>query len=95
MNNHTMEKLDYYKLKEIVKRYCVSTLGKNLIDKLIPSSNLKNVKRMMNETSEGRNLIDASYHVPLEGISNINPLIDKMEKGSSLEAGDLTAVSDF
>lgn len=95
MNNNTMEKLDYYKLKEIVKRYCVSTLGKNLIDKLIPSSNLKNVKRMMNETSEGRNLIDASYHVPLEGISNINPLIDKMEKGSSLEAGDLTAVSDF
>ena len=53
MNNNTMEKLDYYKLKEIVKRYCVSTLGKNLIDKLIPSSNLKNVKIMMNEASEG------------------------------------------
>ncbi len=30
----TLEKLHYYDLKEIVKGYCVSGLGKNLIDKL-------------------------------------------------------------
>ena len=41
-------------LKEIVKSYCVSGLGKTLIDKLEPSSNLKVVNRRLDETSEGR-----------------------------------------
>ncbi len=41
MNNITIEKLNYENLKEIVKSYCISNLGKNLIDKIIPSTNLK------------------------------------------------------
>ena len=95
MNNMTLEKLHYYDLKEIVKGYCVSGLGKNLIDKLEPSSNLKVVKQRLDETSEGRKLLDASYHIPLEGIFNVIPLIDKIEKGASLEPTDLTMISDF
>ncbi|KOA18501.1 endonuclease MutS2 [Clostridium homopropionicum DSM 5847] len=95
MNKETLEKLHYYELKEIVKGYCVSGLGKILIDKLEPSNNIKVVKQRLNETSEGRALIDASYHMPLEGIFNILPLIDKIEKGASLEAADLTMMSNF
>lgn len=95
MNKETLEKLHYYELKEIVKGYCVSGLGKILIDKLEPTNNMKVVKQRLNETSEGRSLIDASYHVPLKGIFNILPLIDKIEKGESLEAADLTMMSNF
>lgn len=60
MNNKTMEKLNYAKLKELVKSYCVSSLGKELIDKLKPSSDIKQVNRRLEETSEGRRLLDAS-----------------------------------
>lgn len=95
MNKETLEKLHYYELKEIIKGYCVSGLGKRLIDKLEPSSNIKVVNQRLNETSEGRALIDASYHMPLKGIFNILPLIDKIEKGVSLEAADLTMMSNF
>ena len=95
MNNATLEKLNYNELKEIVKLYCVSNLGKRLIDKLLPSKNIKQVKRMLKETTEGRNLIDASYHMPLEGIFDISPLIDKIEKGGVLEASELTTIEDF
>lgn len=95
MDNSTLEKLNYYEIKEIIKRYCISGLGKSLIDKLEPSTNLKVVKRRLDETSEGRSLLDASYHIPLDGIFNVLPLIDKMEKGASLEPGDLTMMSDF
>lgn len=95
MDNSTLEKLNYYEIKEIVKRYCISGLGKSLIDKLEPSTNLKVVKRRLHETSEGRSLLDASYHIPLDGIFNVLPLIDKMEKGASFEPGDLTMMSDF
>ncbi|MBU3136832.1 endonuclease MutS2 [Clostridium gasigenes] len=95
MNKVTLEKLHYYELKEIVKGYCVSGLGKRLIDKLEPSSNMKIVNQRLNETSEGRRLVDASYNIPLDGIFNILPLIEKIEKGESLDASDLTMMSNF
>ena len=95
MNKATLEKLHYYELKEIVKGYCISGLGKRLIDKLEPSSNINIVNQRLNETSEGRRLLDASYNIPLEGIFNIYPIIEKIEKGASLDAADLTMISNF
>lgn len=95
MDKITLEKLDYYELKEIVKGYCVSGLGKTLIDKLQPSSNLKIVNKRLDETSEGRRLLEASYHIPLSGVFDITPHIEKIEKGASLDPEDLTMVSDF
>ncbi|HCL4437429.1 mannonate oxidoreductase [Clostridium botulinum] len=95
MNKAALEKLHYYELKEIIKEYCVSGLGKRLIDKLEPSSNIKIVNQRLDETSEGRRLLDVSYNIPLEGIFNILPLIEKIEKGASLEPTDLTMMSNF
>lgn len=95
MDKITLEKLSYKELKEIIKKYCVSGLGKNLIDNLSPSSNIRTVKKRLNETTEGRTLVDLSYHIPLEGIFNISPLIEKIEKGLVLEPSDLTMISDF
>lgn len=95
MNKETLEKLNYYDLKEIVKGYCVSGLGKELIDKLQPSYSLKQVKRMLDETSQGRRLLDIGYHMPLEGIFDITRYIEKIEKGIVLEPSDLTMISDF
>ena len=95
MNNITFEKLNYNELKEIVKGYCVSGLGKKLIEDLKPSSNINTVKKRLNETTEGRRLLDLSYHIPLDGIFNIIPLIDKVEKGLVLEPSDLIMLSDF
>ncbi|APF25449.1 mutS domain V family protein [Clostridium sporogenes] len=95
MNKETLEKLHYYELKEMIKEYCVSGLGKRLIDKLEPSSNIKIVNQRLDETSEGRRLLDVSYNIPLEGIFNVLPLIEKIEKGASLEPTDLTMMSNF
>ena len=95
MDKLTLENLDYYKLKEIVKGYCVSGLGKRLIDKIEPIYNLKIVKQRLKETTEGRNLLNSSYHLPLEGIFNITPLIDKIEKGIILKPEELYSISNF
>lgn len=95
MNKSTLEKLHYYKLKEIIKGYCVSGLGKALIDKLEPSDNIKIVEQRLEETSEGRRLLDASYHIPLEGIFDVVPLIEKIDKGASLDPSELVMISNF
>jgi len=95
MNINTLNKLQYNELKEIVKSYCVSGLGKNLIDKLQPSSNLNVVESRLNETSEGRALLDTAHHIPLEGIFNIKDIIENVEKGAVIEPEDLTKLCNF
>lgn len=95
MNINTLNKLQYNELKEIIKSYCVSGLGKSLLDKLQPSTSLKIVENRLNETSEGRVLLDTAQHIPLEGIFNINSIIENIEKGSTAEPEDLTTLCNF
>ncbi|MEE6453284.1 endonuclease MutS2 [Gottfriedia acidiceleris] len=95
MNNITFEKLQYNELKETVKSYCVSGLGKKLLDQLEPSTNIKVVKNRLNETTEARAILDAEGHVPFLGVSNIENIIQNLEKGMILDPSDLISVSDF
>ncbi|PEB47485.1 mannonate oxidoreductase [Bacillus pseudomycoides] len=95
MNKITLEKLQYNELKEIVKSYCVSGLGKQLLNKLEPSASIKVVKNRLNETTEARAILDAEGHVPFFGISNIDSTIQKLEKGMILDPNELVRVSDF
>ncbi|MFJ8461670.1 endonuclease MutS2 [Lysinibacillus xylanilyticus] len=95
MNQATLEKLQYNELKDIVKSYCVSGLGKQLLDKLTPSSNVTVVKNRLNETTEARVILDAEGHVPFLGVSNIDNTIKKLEKGIILDPSELVSISDF
>jgi dsDNA-specific endonuclease/ATPase MutS2 len=95
MDKTTLEKLHYNQLKEMVKGYCASGLGKSKIDKIEPNTNINIVNRRLDETSEGRALLDASYNIPFNGIFNVSPLIDKMEKGGSLNTEDLSMMANF
>ncbi|MGM7634287.1 endonuclease MutS2 [Bacillus sp. Hm123] len=95
MNTMTFEKLQYNELKETVKSYCVSGLGKKLLDQLEPSSNQKVVRNRLTETSEARAILDAEHHVPFVGVSNVEHLIGKLEKGIILEPTELVHLADF
>lgn len=94
MNNTTLTKLQFEELKNIVKDFCVSNLGKNMIDKLSPSSNIKTVKNRLVETSEGKILLESS-NVPLQGIVNIDNILISVEKDAILNPEQLRNVSDF
>ncbi len=95
MNNTTTEKLQLNEVKDKIKEYCVSSLGKELIDKLIPSKNIKIVKRKLKENIEAKKVLENSNHIPLEGLFNIIPIIDKIEKGMILEPNELIRIEDF
>ncbi|MEA5094312.1 MAG: endonuclease MutS2 [Sedimentibacter saalensis] len=94
MNNTTLTKLQFEELKNIVKDFCVSNLGKNMIQKLLPSSNIQTVKNRLLETSEGKILLESST-VPLQGIVNIDNIIINVEKDGVLSPEQLSNVSDF
>lgn len=95
MNNYTFEKLQLDELKELVKLHCVSSLGKDLIDKLSPSKDIAVVKRRLSENHEAKNILLSSNHIPLEGLFNITEIVDKVEKGMILEPLELIKIEDF
>ena len=95
MNSTTFDKLQLNDLKELVKIYCVSSLGKDLIDKLTPKKNISAVKNMLNENNEARNILKNSNHIPLEGVFNLHGVIDKVEKGMVLNPEELMKVEAF
>ena len=95
MNIETFEKLQLKEVKELIKEYCVSSLGKELIDKVAPSDNFNIVKRRLSENKEARKILENSNHIPLEGLFNINPIIEKVEKGMILEPRQLISMEDF
>lgn len=95
MNNTTFEKLQLSEFKELVKIHCVSSLGKELIYKLSPSKSLSVVKRRLSENKEAKNVLVNSNHIPLEGLFNINSIIEKVDKGMILDTMELTKVQDF
>lgn len=95
MNQQTNEKIQLTTLLEKVKSYTVSSLGKKRLDTLEPTANLTVVKRRLNETAEGRTLLDAKLHMPFMGLEMIDHLVTQLEKGLVLDAGELIECADF
>ncbi|MBS4538536.1 endonuclease MutS2 [Clostridium sp. D2Q-11] len=95
MNNNTLKTLEYNKLKEKVKEFCISGLGKELIDNLTPHMNIDVIKKRLDETSEAKNIFNNSNHIPFDGIYDINNLIDKVDKVGQLDPSEMLKISDF
>ena len=95
MNNSTLDKLQLNDLKELVKIYCVSSLGKELIDNIKPKTSIYSVDTMLKENKEARNILENSNHIPLEGVFNLNNLIDKVKKGIILNPEELMKTEAF
>ncbi len=66
-----------------------------MIDNLKPSSSMKVVKNRLNETTEARSILDVVGHVPFLGVSNIESLLQNLEKGIILDPSELVRLSDF
>lgn len=95
MNKHTYEKLEFFKLKEEVKSFCSSDLGRELINNLNPIANLKGVKSRLSETTEARKLMDISGSLDLRGIHDIKLIIEKIENDNVLTLEQLVNVAAF
>lgn len=95
MNQNTYEKLQYEAFKAMVRSYCVSELGGQLIDKLTPSTNLDVVQLRLKETSEARAIIDTGSSVPFMGVTNLDHTMTKLDKGIVLTASELFTVAEF
>lgn len=87
--------LEYEKIKERLKEFTSSDLGKQRIDRLMPSTDMSAITNMLKITTEGKNILNISPHIPLHGLHDIKELISKIEIGGILYPNDLAKVSSF
>ena len=95
MDQHALNVLEFDKVKEIVREFAVSTLGRSAIEKLHPFTNLDSAKRALQEVSEMVRLYSAKQEPSLDGIYDIREIIHRSTvHGAVLDPAELLMVGE-
>lgn len=71
-----------------------SSLGRSLAEEMRPWTEFSKVERLLDETTEGRRILDQGRPVPLGGIHDIRPTLRKARIGSMLQPSELLDLSE-
>lgn len=89
----TFETLEFYKITEQLKSYTACSLGKDLIDQMIPFESLEDLHRELDKTQEAMQLIYAFGTVGLGGLRDIIQAIRKAEMDGTLQPQQLIDIA--
>ncbi len=92
MNSTTMTILEFDKIKESLKSYAVSEMGRELIDRLEPSLNISTIASWMNETTEACAILQRNGSVPIHSLNGIDSVINKLGKSTTLLAEEFEII---
>jgi len=84
MNKRTLQALEYNKIIAQLKTEAATTLGLEQIENLQPETTLDRVKTMQQETDEAMHILRLNQTIPLGGISDIRPSLERCSIGGLL-----------
>lgn len=82
--DNNLKKLEFNKILEILKSYCITNIGKTLALTLLPSNNVQKVKNILKETEEAVNLTYRNSYPNFYEFEDITISIKDLESGASL-----------
>ncbi len=90
MDSHTLRVLEFYKVREILKRYAASVPGAERVDAVVPTDDPAWIKRSLKEVYDLAGFIGAGNTVPLGGLKDIRTELGKAAvEGSMLQPHEL------
>lgn len=84
MDHHTLNLLDFHKVRDLVASYAITSLGKELASQLQPLHDIELIHRHIAIVTEMTEALSAKQSPPLSGLSDIRLLIRRAAIGSSL-----------
>lgn len=84
MREKTLRVLEYYKIIERLSGKAESSLGKSIIEKMVPEVELELVEKLQSETDEAVKVLTRRGSPPLGGIADVNAEVNLAEKGGVL-----------
>lgn len=94
MNEKTLYKLEFHKVKELVKAYATTEGGKVKIDQLMPETTLSTVTHLQKETADALLMSVKKGKLPLSQLKPVVPILKRVEIGAILSGGELLVVRD-
>ncbi len=89
MDDRVLSILEYDKIRERLKTYAASEIGKELAAGLRPSQEKSQVQAQLQQTSEAESLLVRSGQSPIEGFSDIRPMLKRVHAALALSMGEL------
>jgi DNA mismatch repair protein MutS2 len=86
-------KINFVKIKEILKTECTSSLGMDFVDKISFTSDANLVARLLDQTEEFRQILVSGESFPTSNFTNLHPYLEKAKlENSFLDAEDFHEV---
>lgn len=92
MNIHALNTLEYYKIKENLRNFAISSYGQKLVDALEPSDHLEKIQNQIHETTEAKKILEKTSSIPLQTLVGVENVMMKLGKGVVLLTEDLSAI---
>ena len=84
MNQHALDVLEYDKIRELLVSYTASGLGARLAQRIQPLTDLHRIERLIAETTELKRLLSPDRYLPLGGLHDLSPILEKSDKGADI-----------
>ena len=84
MNQHTLDVLEYDKIRELLVSYTASGLGARLAQRIQPLTDLHRIEWLIAETTELKRLLSPDRYLPLGGLHDLSPILEKLDQGADI-----------
>ncbi len=71
------EKLGFLDVKELIRSYCLSSMGKDMVDKIQVMTNFDQINKFLHQTHEFKNILLNDSPLPIQNFYDIKTLADK------------------
>lgn len=95
MNERSLRVLEFNKIKEKLRKYAVTSGGKELIDNLAPYSSAYEVREALEESREALELLIKKGNPPFEGLHDVREGIERAKKGGCLNPAQLLYIGNM
>ncbi len=75
--NNAGEKLGFFDIKELIKTYCLSTMGQQMVDKIQVMSNYEYINKFLRQTFEFKNILQNDTSLPIQNFFDIKTMVEK------------------
>ncbi|MES3018008.1 MAG: endonuclease MutS2 [Bacteroidota bacterium] len=92
--NNAAEKLGFLDIKELIKTYCLSTMGQQMVDKISVMTNFDHINKFLRQTHEFKSIILTDSPLPINNFFDIKIMAEKARiEGTYLTEDDFFKVS--